>query len=40
MKVYKLYLFGDIIYTTKDILTAYAYKETYKKELAKYIIIK
>jgi hypothetical protein len=40
MKIYKLYLFGDIIYKTKDILLALAYKETYKKELQKYIIIK
>ena len=40
MKTYKVYLFGDIIYKTKDILSALAYKETYKKEIAKYIIIK
>jgi hypothetical protein len=40
MKSYKIYLFGDLIYKTNCVLIANRYKETYKKELQKYIIIK
>jgi hypothetical protein len=36
---YRLFLFGDIIYETDDLLIAEAYKNTYIEALKKHIII-
>jgi hypothetical protein len=40
MKIYKVYLFGNIIFETEDILSAQIYKSTFSKKLIKYIEIK
>ena len=39
-KIYKLYLFSELIYTSDNLLLIQAYKNTYKEELKKYLIIK
>jgi hypothetical protein len=39
-KIYKLYLFGDLIYKSNDLLIIQSYKNTFKEELKKYLIIK
>ena len=39
-KTFKLYLFGDLIYKSKDLLIIKAMKNTYKEELQKFLIIK
>jgi len=39
-KTFKLYLFGDLIYKSKDLLIIQAMKNTYKEELQKFLIIK
>jgi hypothetical protein len=39
-KIFKLYLFGDIVHTSDDWLILHAMKHTYKEELQKFLIIK
>jgi hypothetical protein len=39
-KTFKLYLFGALIYKSKDLLIIQTMKNTYKKELQKFLIIK
>lgn len=39
-KTFKLYLFDEIIYKSNDLLIIQAMKNTYKKELQKFLIIK
>ena len=39
-KIFKLYLFGEIVYKSKDFLIIQAMKNTYKEELQKFLIIK
>ncbi len=39
-KIYKLYLFGDCIFSSTELLTVEAYKNTLKENLIKYTKIK
>ena len=39
-KIYKIYLFGDLVFKSNNILIIEAYKNTFKEDLKKYIIIK
>ena len=39
-KIYKLYFFGDLIFQSNDLLIIQFYKNTFKEELKKYLIIK
>lgn len=39
-KIFKLYLFGEVIYKTNDILILNAIKNSYKEELQRYLTIK